>query len=118
MSHEHIIRPHAKRPIAALLVIGSMMGFVMGQQLGHPARKHSAHTPSQTSGVVAHAAGNLGKVPAAAPQSVAVHASAPANTPAPQPEQKLNEHHGNGESGQGGSVSQSDGNGDLQRVLD
>src|SRR5258705_12479768 len=83
MLHDHIIRPHAKRPIAALLVIGSMMGFVMGQQLGHPAREHSAHTPSQSSSVVAHAAGNLGKVPVAAPQSVALHASAPANTPAP-----------------------------------
>ncbi len=106
MLHGHIIRPHAKRPIAALLVMGSMMGFVMGQQLGHPAREHIAHTTSQSSGVVAHAAGNLGTVPAAAPQSVAVHASAP------QPEQKHKEHHGNGESGQGRSGSQSDGNGD------
>jgi hypothetical protein len=106
MLHEHIIRPHAKRPIAALLVMGSMMGFVMGQQLGHPAKEQIAHTPAQSSGVVAHAAGNLGKAPPAALQSVAVHASAP------QPEQKPKKHHGNGESGQGGSGSQSDGNGD------
>ena len=106
MFHEHIIRPHAKRPIAALLVMGSMMGFVMGQQLGHPAREQIAHTPARSSGVVAHAAGNLGKTLPAAPQSVAVHVSAP------QPEQKPKKHHGNGESGQGGSGSQSDGNGD------
>jgi hypothetical protein len=112
MLHGHIIRPHAKRPIAALLVMGSMMGFVMGQQLGHPAREHIAYTTSQSSGVVAHAAGNLGTVPAAAPQSVAVHASAPAKPPAPQPELKHKKHHGSGESGQGGSGSQSDGNGD------
>lgn len=106
MLHEYFIRPHAKRPIAALLVMGSMMGFVMGQQLGHPARELIAHTPSQSSGVVAHAAGNLGQVPPAAPQSLAVHA------PAPQPQQKHKKHHGSGESGQGGSGSQSDGNGD------
>jgi hypothetical protein len=112
MLHEHIIRPHAKRPIAALLVMGSMMGFVMGQQLGHPARELIAHTPSQSSGVVAHAAGNLGQVPPAAPQSVAVHTPAPTNAPAPQPEQKHKKHHGDGKSGQGGSGSQSDGNGD------
>src|SRR5260221_3201504 len=85
MLHGHIIRPHAKRPIAALLVMGSMMGFVMGQQLGHPAREHIAHTTSQSSGVVAHAAGNLGTVPVAAPRSVAVHASAPAKALASQP---------------------------------
>lgn len=106
MLHEYIIRPHAKRPIAALLVMGSMMGFVMGQQLGHPARELIAHTPSQSSGVVAHATGNLGTAPPAAPQSLAVHA------PAPQPQQKPKKHHGSGESGQGGSGSQSDGNGD------
>jgi hypothetical protein len=110
MLHGHIISPYAKRSITALLVMGGMMGFVLGQQLGHPAGEHIAHITPQPSGVVAHAAGNLGRVPVAAPQSVAVHASAPAN--APQPEQKHKKHHGDGNSGQGGSGSQSDDNSD------
>lgn len=70
MSHLMISAKH-RRPLTALLLMGSMMGFAMGQVLGHPAGKAPAQ-PVTMRNTTLHAAGNIGAKPLSLPMAQSV----------------------------------------------
>jgi uncharacterized membrane protein YgcG len=48
------------RPIAAFLIMGSLMGFVAGQRLGHPVTVARHPVAAHTATLAQHASGGLG----------------------------------------------------------
>jgi uncharacterized membrane protein YgcG len=75
------------RPIAAFLIMGSLMGFVAGQRLGHPAPVARHPVALHTTATAQHASGALG--------TLVVHTLAQP-VPAAHPAASASDHEGDG----------------------